>query len=698
MAGAKGAGDFVGSTNTISQEQVVGSAFPMNPNITTGNQNNSIISSSSSGNARVITSEMGAGITNNTNIDSENAEEDERTLDQLEQPEYENRDVLQIRSVHEIHNFTIDETVIEWRTLQRKYEGKHALIGILKTGGIILVNEINGTYQITKTLSFESTPTSFDTFTRYNYENQHIEGIIIVGVNNKLIWIRVQSEFNEMSIVWVWNVEKSLAMIQYFQMGSTSSVLVISNQTYNNSTQSADIYHLDLDKMDFWLFQSIPLTTATKSVGILDTYQHVILAIPQIDKVELFICDKVKNKAKSFKYNNHFVSLKTIESKNVKSVAAFHMSGHKYLAIGGEKPQILRYQKGQLHPQVVLSQWGLVESFLPIPARTYRDDLILLIQHTVSFETHYVRIIEALVWDGLSFETSLNIPCYPIGTNDVHDLSCLLSQQMENTIEGSTVIQEGKLISLIVPRVHEPSSMFELELELTLKSNSKEMKLNILENILNEAINGTTMEKSVIEDIVNELNQSPKARTNTRLNIVHLETSEFRTSETLPEATEIEINNQMYKKNDFHINVNSTLKDINDLEVKFNDKRQTLTSTLLSSPRQHLVQELRNMKINNIEFDSINGISSDNLVFVDDKKELEFPGVTIFEEEVVVNEIEEQRPQFQSRAANDDVLEQDTILINGDISFETYNGVPWSHIQQLLEQVDVNVDGVRKMI
>lgn len=374
---------------------------------------------------------------------------------------HQNRENLHLVSVHEDPLFMLGHNVSTWHT-QTCMAGKyHALLGVTDHT-LLLVLETNGTYVREQELILNSTIFTSTTFIKWN--GKEMDGFAVLAVDNEILFVQTWIETARMEVIWKWNVLRAVQVILYFQIEGKDSLLLVNSMISNNETHySADIYSFDLDTRQTWLVQKIPLAHEAANAHFMELGHEYILVFPQKDSVELY------HYSRSVDINHKFVHLKSIESPKVKAVACFQIGGLSYIAIGGRKPQILRYHRQQFYSQTILStSWGKVEHILPIAARTYRDDLILLVQHRVKFDGgHSVPALEALIWNGEAFVTSaLSVPCYYNGVVFESGISCVLDPDRDVGIEGASVILRGTNISLLVPRSEVPSGLFYLAFKL----------------------------------------------------------------------------------------------------------------------------------------------------------------------------------------------------------------------------------------
>lgn len=369
------------------------------------------------------------------------------------------REQLELISIEEDLNFVYGHNIRSWMTIEGRAHNVNGLIGI-SNRSLVLIAAQKGTYQFVEELDLKSGIRCFTKYEQWNQTSKSVHSIVIVEIENQLLFVSTRNDLSGWIVAWQWTIHSQLDSLVYFKHASSDMLLMVNSPYGQNSAVSADVYKFDLQSRHTWLVQKLPLNHPCKSVAIINTYRELILGFAQSNTVELFRSDQHAD-SQSFEYSS------SIEANSVQQIAGFQMGGFSYLAISGLEPKIFRYHRGSFIAQTILSRtWGLVEILFPIPARTYRDDLILLVQHRIVMETHTVAVVEALIWNGESFDVSLSVPCR-IG-NQIMDfgMTCLLDYDRDSGIDGLSVIQEGNRISLIVPRLEAPSSMFRLTFQL----------------------------------------------------------------------------------------------------------------------------------------------------------------------------------------------------------------------------------------
>ncbi|KAH8273432.1 hypothetical protein KR018_000117 [Drosophila ironensis] len=285
-----------------------------------------------------------------------------------------------------------------------------------------------------------------------------LEGLLLLKSQEKLTWLRLDQGEDPPRLVpfWEWPLSGEATHMAGFQLEGVHHLALAGRRTLS-------IYAYRSEAAEFWIAQRLQMPEEISDLGVLDAGRELLVAIGQPQETRVYGWGGGSLKLRQ-----------QVDSPQVTGLAAFQMGGRSYLALGGQRPQILAYQQGRLLPRTILGQnFGFVERFLAVPVRSYRDDLLLLVQHRVRFDPHTLLVLEVLVWNGEAFEAGLPPPCGPVfGAN------CLLDQEADVGIEGAALLRQRDQPPLVlVPRKMASSSgVFRLETQL-LGRNSESQDL-----------------------------------------------------------------------------------------------------------------------------------------------------------------------------------------------------------------------------
>lgn len=611
------------------------------------------------------------------------------------------REALRLNAVTEYLDFDLGENVTAWKSLVNKTTGKRVLVG-LTNDSIILVSVKDKIFKLIQEIQFKGTPSCFDVVERWNLQKTHQNQIVVVNIGIELIWLILDDNFESLSEMWKWELHKKLVSLRFFQLNGADMIVVVSEVTSYLELTSADIYHFDLNRKDFYLAQLIVLQFPCTNFASVAAGRFYFLSFPQNDTAVIYRYESLTN------FEGRFKKFMNISSVDVSTVAGFKMGGYTYLAIGGESPQILRYYRGTFVPQTILStNFGLVEQFLPVPVVTHRDDLFLLVQHRIDFSTHTLPALDALLWDGSAFQPTLSFPCH-IG-NETYDfgITCILDYDLDNEgIYGTAIIQNGKNLSLLVPRYQSYSGLFDLDLKLSrvvdpIEDDIKEIQIiyDILELMMKEEDENikNLYEKSKIQANSVSLNEN-----------VHF--------------NEVLINNEIWTPDDTEIDVPTLRKVLEEIDYKTQEKITFTgngnfdlnTIKVLPKDKREIKNSLtlQNLVVENLKFNFVNGIPASELVFF--SEHIDLNSDVIFENPVhVLNDVttefingspmENQASQRSdgNLGAENAILRSDRIQIRGNLFFNKINGIPWiDFIQRVIfrninnQFNNLSIDGV----
>lgn len=365
------------------------------------------------------------------------------------------RENLQIVSIREEAHFRLGVEVEQWKALS--IDDETALIGKTKSSIILLMGH-NDTYQQIKSLDFDVPSNGslhMETLKVWDDKRNSVRNFVVVAVQSQLIWHEISA--NDLVESHRWNLLKEIDSLLYFRHESSDVLLM--NTIDEFKKVQAEFIEFNIADSEFWVIQAFPLPERSPSMTYLDLGRDLIVAFVQSDHVLIYQHQFTKH------LRGKFSLYKKIDASNVKVIRGFRIGGHSYLAIGGDEPHILRYVNGDFTRQTILSQsFGFVEEFLPIPIRTYRDDLILLVQHRLELETHNLEVVDALIWNGIAFENALSVPCNISADPNANGFTCMLDLERDEGLLGATFVHHEKEngLFLVIPRHGAHSGLFKV--------------------------------------------------------------------------------------------------------------------------------------------------------------------------------------------------------------------------------------------
>lgn len=573
------------------------------------------------------------------------------------------REKLHITSIQEEAEFVIGSGVEQWKVLKLSFE-ETALIGRTFNGLQVAIGQ-NSTYQVIKTLIFEVPVDGLllvETLRVYDSKLNRVRSLILVAVQGKLIWHELLN--NDVQEIFRWNLLNEIHSMILFTH-DRNDVLLLSTIDESRKVQ-IEFIEFNVPDGEFWVVQAFKLPALPISMTHLDLGKDLIVAFAQLNKVSIYRYQFTKHQ------RGKFTLFKTIEAANVSTLCGFRIGGQSYLAIGGDEPQILRYFNGDFFKQTILSQsFGKVEKFLPITIRTYRDDLILLVQHRLDIETHSIAVVDALVWNGIAFDNALSVPCQISADPNANGFTCMLDLEREEGLFGAAFIHDDKhhRLDIVVPRHEVHSGLFRLNYEMVdaedpLLKDMQQMRKSI--ELINKMLD---YEDSVKKDVEDSLAKIVNPKNDFRFQnlqwIEEIDTDFLELDGNVQlDSDVVEFIDSTWTQEDFLVNLDEIEKTIEadeqklkaideelnklnrinrqvepqgprnqpDSEIKnfgtFNYNGQLDLKTLrvlpqdARRPRRQTApieeSRVKTLSVKNIDVKTINGISVDELVFLDD--------------------------------------------------------------------------------
>ncbi|KAH8250475.1 hypothetical protein KR038_003439 [Drosophila bunnanda] len=386
-------------------------------------------------------------------------------LQRLELSKRRTRDMLVLGRIKELLNVTLDAEVDHWHTLQA--DGSAFLVGQQAEALLVL----NGDLNPRQIYALTSPVTALLALDRWNSKRHVQEGLLVLAsTEQELHWLRLEPEQAGLDAFWDWPLGTGggiVTKICAFNLEGGNFLALVANRTLS-------IYAYDLEAEEFWIAQRLQLAEEISDLAVLDAGREVLLVVGQFDEAFIYVCSP---KGEQLQLRQRVVA------PNVIGITTFHMGGRSYLALGGNRPQILVYVQGQLVPRTILGQnFGFVEQFMPVPVSIYRDDLLLIVQHRVEFDPHSLIVLEVLVWTGEAFEAGLPPSC----SDGAYGASCILDQELDGGIAGAALLRKlDQAPLLLVPRKQVPSGLFLLETHVVAR-NSESQDLQEIHKFMQE--------------------------------------------------------------------------------------------------------------------------------------------------------------------------------------------------------------------
>lgn len=604
---------------------------------------------------------------------------DVRKLQRLELSKRRVRETLILKTIEEDFTFDLGNDVQQWAHIL--HDGNEYFIG-RREHNLLVVQKESATYQAGSVLEVGQPITYLLTYSFWNDAHGQMEGIMLVAAHDRVLWYRVSNATRNIELYWQWVVGNTITGLTYFTVENKDYLIVSTNQSSHTGFYTVNIYQFELGAREFWIAQRMQLEFPCAETTLLDTGRDLILAVPQNHTAAIYTFNpRVDNTDYlRFKLKLH------IASEEIESVAGFRMGGRSYIAVAGQQPQILLYQQGELVPKTILSHnFGLVQLFFPVPVRTYRDDLILLVQHRVDFSTHSLTVLETLIWDGNAFTVSIPVPC-KLGGHTVHGASCMLDIQRDAGLKGATYFRRGSEVSIIVPRRNAESGLFRLHTELLTK-NSEYLDLQEIYAFLKDWVKEQDDLIAQAQAFLQAAESGVALSQPDLSELEELQTPEFALD--TGEVGEIYLNDYRWTDEDTQIDLDLVITAIEQLEAEINVGRIRRDAATDALYFPHL--ELDSVEVDELFVEQHNG----NNFYVQGGV-LEFDGIL----NVQKLEVLERVSVSKSRAALDEGLEDDEVsdlendnfVLDGDIEFESINGMPWRDIKENMVLINEPVD------
>lgn len=588
----------------------------------------------------------------------------------------EYRDALSIQALKENTALGFGATVKSWKSLDM-HKNRATLIGITDTS-IVLAVERDNKFELVKEVPLDTKPIAFDTFVHSN-DSQNIQGYVIVGIAQNFIFFRVNADATDMDVAWSLQTHQNVTALYAYTINHSNMLAVLSAVGGTASTL-VNIYSFRMDSREYFLNQQLRLNVETRAMAILDAGNERYMCFPQRDSVRVF--------AYKFKWFEHFVDIPAV---NVQAIATFRMGGQSYLAIGGDAPRILRCINGRFHSQTILEKsWGRVEAFLAAEARTYRDDLILFVQHRIDFDSHAIVELDALIWNGEAFDTDLTTPCFVFGAENEDGLRCLLDSEHDAGISGATIIKTEAALRVLVPRFEVPPALFDIEFSLvpTFHEQHEDEMLNVFREVSALFDN----EDDVGDDVMQLLSCTSKKTEFARQSLRVVNTIDLEMSDAA--QTQITVASDQFTIEE----LKDFLMSLNETESLWNEERKPKQKRESDS----IVHTVESLSAANLQVQTINGIPIADLALADDGA-FRLNGTLVVSNVLNAEKVQRKGEQVSSSYRHEEeIVHVARLNIPGDLEVEVINGLPWRDLVRDIVfkndpnplWLDLQIDGV----
>ncbi|KAF5288824.1 hypothetical protein FQR65_LT11939 [Abscondita terminalis] len=504
------------------------------------------------------------------------------------------REELVITDVITDHNFHLKKDVIAWKSLSNN--GKIYAVGLLKNSVVVLNAKLSSDHKgfiiSEKVTEFPDNLTDFEIFEHWNLSLRKSEIILILSTSSidapKLHWYMIND--NDLNHFWVWDVQKNVTHMRFLQFDDDKYRLLILK---NAKLQNFVMYEFLLSSSgnEFWYLHATTLSSPANTSALNFYGSDFYLSIPQ----------KQQNEVKVYKLRgNHFEFYHRIKSNNVEHVSAFKIGFKSFLAVGGEEGGIYRFLKDTIESEEI---HGLplddVDLWLPVPIKTYRDEVALISQRSLTHGEHQSFVLDVAVYDGQRFFKHDEFPCHYFGEL-MHGLDCMVNEEEHLGLFGATVFSLKDVLGILVPHkgvsvlymVHSMlrslKSPIELEIEKLMETRDQ---LQVDQQKLQ--LETTTHPSKFVETIMPTIEE-----TSTSMALAH--------ENVTAEAP---------LQDDLQFDIQSIIDKVEQVGLLLNETKTTFsTITLLNTTSNHInnltlkgkLEVLGNTEIKNLTVDTIN--------------------------------------------------------------------------------------------
>ncbi|XP_060532376.1 uncharacterized protein LOC132705649 [Cylas formicarius] len=261
----------------------------------------------------------------------------------------------------------------------------------------------------------------------------------------RLDWHKLNN--SQLEKLWSWDLEVNVIHLNVFKIGGKDFLMMLVGK---DNRSSAIIYQFDWSFTQYWFHQEIELTDFSNSSALVQFEDSFYLAVPQKSVSVLQIYEFIEN---------HFTWSWNVISPFVDQVVSFEIGFKSFIAFNGLNAGIYQFTKhGLVEEKLINSNLERIEYWLPIPVKTYRDETILLTQRRLDHGTHHSFDVDIISYNGNKFDEHEDVPCVFFGELQT-GLKCLTEYESKRGIIGAAFIAVGNMVGVILPRCNEGVSL-----------------------------------------------------------------------------------------------------------------------------------------------------------------------------------------------------------------------------------------------
>lgn len=162
-----------------------------------------------------------------------------------------------------------------------------------------------------------------------------------------------------------------------------------------------------------------------------------------------------------------FKTFATIEIPNLQLISTFEFNAKNYLFAAGSELHLYQITSEEVSEIAVSGNYGQITHMLPMKITSYRDDIVILIEHRLNFTTHHAAYVNVLYFHDGNFKTHEEVPCWYYRELN-HGLECLVEEDTDLGINGGIGLEFMRVDKnrLLLPRLKSDSELFSLEYKL----------------------------------------------------------------------------------------------------------------------------------------------------------------------------------------------------------------------------------------
>ncbi|XP_071055796.1 uncharacterized protein PF3D7_1120600 [Onthophagus taurus] len=370
----------------------------------------------------------------------------------------------------------LDHDIFKWKSMT--LNDRNYAVGISETG-ICLLNDLREeVFSVCKNIT-ESPIKILDAELHKIWNPKLLKfnlALLILIEGGSLNWFGINDEL-EMNRLSTLELDKEAFLFNIYTIDNIDYLFVL-NQPNEFNITTLNIYKSSVTTGKYaylWPEQTIVVDSPSSSFTLNNQNQDYYLSITH----------KLEKEVKIYKrIHNIFKLSYVIENTDSNTLHSFSIGPKSYLLTTGENSAIYKLTRsGPIKESLIEKN---ITSWLPIPLQTYKEEIYLLAQKEVYYDDHISHSIEMIHSNGFNFSVYHEVSCNFFGQS-LNGLDCLVEEE-EHLVEldNSALLPFDKFIGVIISRKNHQAHFVKINFNVEKVVNPQEIRIKHLKELKNK--------------------------------------------------------------------------------------------------------------------------------------------------------------------------------------------------------------------